>query len=198
MRGPVVLSILRDRSRRGTRNRGRAIAGATIGAPSASAGGFRREPPRADTLRPPLASIILRSHRSLRGHPAFHGWRQEFRLSDSRRRLSSSPRRLPGEHCASGGLSLTGPSEHPRNAALREQRKDPSVLFPGDKVFILCRQPRSFTVETGRLHRFVYKSPSSDSGSACSRRRRAALRARLLARRRWRYPRRPDEQGRAD
>lgn len=44
---------------------------------------------------------------------------------------------------------------HPRNAALKEERKNPNVLFPGDQVFIPDREARDEARPTDARHRFV-------------------------------------------
>ena len=44
---------------------------------------------------------------------------------------------------------------HPENAALKELRKNPNILFPGDRLFIPDRTPKEEAVPTDRLNRFV-------------------------------------------
>lgn len=44
--------------------------------------------------------------------------------------------------------------EHPQNAALRENRKNPSLLEPGDEVFIPDRREKEVQAATGQRHRF--------------------------------------------
>lgn len=44
--------------------------------------------------------------------------------------------------------------EHPRNAALRQKRENPHVLFPGDEVFIPDREEKVVQVPAGRTHTF--------------------------------------------
>lgn len=46
---------------------------------------------------------------------------------------------------------------HPRNASLKELRRDPNVLCPGDHVFIPERRPASFACRTGAVHKFIVK-----------------------------------------
>jgi N-acetylmuramoyl-L-alanine amidase len=46
---------------------------------------------------------------------------------------------------------------HPANAELRELRKDPNVLFPGDVVFLPERTVRTEIRPTEARHRFVLK-----------------------------------------
>ena len=41
---------------------------------------------------------------------------------------------------------------HADNQALMEKRKDPHMLFPGDKLTIPDEKPMSWTLETGKLH----------------------------------------------
>lgn len=47
---------------------------------------------------------------------------------------------------------------HPDNASLRQQRRNPMVLAPGDTVVIPEKQVLSATCETNKKHRFVVKS----------------------------------------
>jgi N-acetylmuramoyl-L-alanine amidase len=47
--------------------------------------------------------------------------------------------------------------EHPNNAELKEKRKDPNVLFPGDVVFVPDKEIRKEKLPTGKRHRFVHK-----------------------------------------
>ncbi len=49
----------------------------------------------------------------------------------------------------------------PENSELRERRKDPHVLMPGDRVFVPAVKPRTFTVATGGKYRFVVERPTS-------------------------------------
>ncbi|MBL8237603.1 MAG: peptidoglycan-binding protein [Bryobacterales bacterium] len=44
---------------------------------------------------------------------------------------------------------------HPNNAALKQLRKDPHVLFPGDSLYIPDPSKREEICATGRLHKFV-------------------------------------------
>lgn len=48
--------------------------------------------------------------------------------------------------------------DHRGNAALREQRIDPQVLLAGDEVFIPEKEPRSFSCDTEKRHRFQLKA----------------------------------------
>jgi N-acetylmuramoyl-L-alanine amidase len=43
------------------------------------------------------------------------------------------------------------------NAALREQRSDPQVLLQGDVVFVPAKEPRAFSCDTEKRHRFQLK-----------------------------------------
>jgi hypothetical protein len=44
---------------------------------------------------------------------------------------------------------------HPKNAALKQKRKNPNVLFPHDVVHIPEGNPTPFSIETGKSHTFV-------------------------------------------
>ncbi|MBN1206561.1 MAG: peptidoglycan-binding protein [Myxococcaceae bacterium] len=50
---------------------------------------------------------------------------------------------------------------HAQNAALREKRPNPNLLFPGDVVFIPERQAKSAKAQTGKTHRFIIKRQAS-------------------------------------
>jgi len=47
--------------------------------------------------------------------------------------------------------------EHPENASLRDLRENPSVLHPGDRLFVPERVAKDESAETGRLHSFTRK-----------------------------------------
>ena len=47
--------------------------------------------------------------------------------------------------------------EHPRNASLKEQRKDPNILFRGDRVFVPAIRVKEESGATERVHRFRRK-----------------------------------------
>jgi hypothetical protein len=47
----------------------------------------------------------------------------------------------------------------PQNKELRDKRPDPSVLLPGDEVFLPDPKPLVFTLATGQRHRIVVKRP---------------------------------------
>jgi N-acetylmuramoyl-L-alanine amidase len=47
----------------------------------------------------------------------------------------------------------------PENKGLRDKRPDPSVLLPGDVVFLPDPKPLVFTLPTGQHHRLVVKRP---------------------------------------
>jgi len=47
--------------------------------------------------------------------------------------------------------------DHPNNAKLKEDRKNPNVLFPGDKVFIPDKEQRQETGGTDQRHKFAIK-----------------------------------------
>ncbi len=46
---------------------------------------------------------------------------------------------------------------HPENAGLKDKRKDPNILFPGDEVFVPEKDLRIESRGTGARHRFVRK-----------------------------------------
>jgi hypothetical protein len=46
---------------------------------------------------------------------------------------------------------------HPKNAAIKEKRKNPNVLAPGDQIFVPDPTPGSFACATGRRHTFQVK-----------------------------------------
>lgn len=48
--------------------------------------------------------------------------------------------------------------DHPQNAALKKERQNPNVIFPGDKVFIPEVRSKEVGRSTGQAHRFVLKS----------------------------------------
>lgn len=48
--------------------------------------------------------------------------------------------------------------EHPKNAALKRERKDPAILFPGDVIFIPEKRQKTETRSTGSPHRFRVKN----------------------------------------
>ena len=47
--------------------------------------------------------------------------------------------------------------DHPNNAALKDKRQNPNVLFPGDSVFIPDKEKKSVSRPTGDRHRFQLK-----------------------------------------
>ena len=47
--------------------------------------------------------------------------------------------------------------DHPDNAALKEERKNPNTLLPGDQVSIPEKAPKSESVDTGCTHQFKRK-----------------------------------------
>ena len=72
-------------------------------------------------------------------------------------------------HLVKQGDSMTSISEqysffwqtiwnHPRNAELRQRRRNPNILMAGDRVFIPDKQLREESCETGRVHTFRMKS----------------------------------------
>lgn len=48
---------------------------------------------------------------------------------------------------------------HPENAALRQRRGNPNVLFPGDRVFVPERDARSEDAASDQRHRFSLAAP---------------------------------------
>jgi N-acetylmuramoyl-L-alanine amidase len=51
--------------------------------------------------------------------------------------------------------------EAPENAALREKRPNPNVLFPGDEIVIPQRDQTAEPADTGKTHVFVVKTPKT-------------------------------------
>jgi N-acetylmuramoyl-L-alanine amidase len=47
--------------------------------------------------------------------------------------------------------------DHPNNAALKQKRKNPNVLFPGDELFIPDKQNKKISRDTGKTHKFKIK-----------------------------------------
>ncbi|MEN8151889.1 MAG: hypothetical protein ABFS86_18890, partial [Planctomycetota bacterium] len=47
--------------------------------------------------------------------------------------------------------------EHPENAALKEERESPNVLFRGDRVFVPDKEMKEFPCATGERHDFKLK-----------------------------------------
>src|SRR5690348_9818041 len=52
--------------------------------------------------------------------------------------------------------------DHPQNERLREKRKDPNVLFPGDTIYIPDREVRWEQAKTTARHVFVVKPPKAN------------------------------------
>ena len=48
--------------------------------------------------------------------------------------------------------------DNPNNAALKQKRKNPNVLFPGDQLFIPDKQYKKVDRSTGQTHRFKIKA----------------------------------------
>jgi N-acetylmuramoyl-L-alanine amidase len=46
---------------------------------------------------------------------------------------------------------------HPKNAKLKEKRKNPNVLWPGDRVFVPAAKAKEVSCAVNRSHRFVVK-----------------------------------------
>lgn len=51
--------------------------------------------------------------------------------------------------------------DHPDNASLRQRRRSPKVLLPGDRVFVPDRAQKDVDCATGRDHRFRMRRPST-------------------------------------
>lgn len=49
--------------------------------------------------------------------------------------------------------------DHPSNKALRDKRKSPNVLYPGDVLFIPEVEPKDHPVASGAPHRFKVRTP---------------------------------------
>jgi N-acetylmuramoyl-L-alanine amidase len=49
--------------------------------------------------------------------------------------------------------------DHPSNAVLKRKRQDPSVLLPGDRLFVPDRELRFERASTGKRHRFKVDRP---------------------------------------
>ena len=59
------------------------------------------------------------------------------------------------------GLSWEAVWNHPDNASLRQARRNPNVLLPGDVVRVPDCKPKVFFVETGKTHTFVLSRAES-------------------------------------
>ena len=46
---------------------------------------------------------------------------------------------------------------HEKNTTFREKRKNPDLIYPGDKIYIPDKNNQTDTVDTGRRHRFRLK-----------------------------------------
>ena len=49
--------------------------------------------------------------------------------------------------------------DHPNNQSLKDNKRDPHLLMPGDRIFVPEVAPKTVPAATGQLHRFVLKSP---------------------------------------
>jgi Putative peptidoglycan binding domain len=68
----------------------------------------------------------------------------------------------PAQIAASYGFEdWTTIYQHADNADLRQKRKDPGAIFPGDVVAIPTREPTVYTLATGKRHRIVVKRPKA-------------------------------------
>jgi N-acetylmuramoyl-L-alanine amidase len=47
---------------------------------------------------------------------------------------------------------------HPRNAELKNARKDPAIIYPGDVVFVPDKQEKVVSKSTGQMHKFKMKN----------------------------------------
>jgi hypothetical protein len=48
--------------------------------------------------------------------------------------------------------------DHPKNAALKDLRKSPHILLPGDTLFIPDKEPKTVAKATTQLHKFQVKT----------------------------------------
>jgi len=64
---------------------------------------------------------------------------------------------LPGIAHQYGFYDYLAVWDHPENAGLKKQRKDPMVLAPDDRVYIPDKIPKQVSGGTGRSFRFVIK-----------------------------------------
>lgn len=62
-----------------------------------------------------------------------------------------------GSIAAAHGFSWETVWNHPQNEALRQKRKDPNVLYPGDEIFVPPVELRKESRPTGKRHSFVKK-----------------------------------------
>jgi hypothetical protein len=58
---------------------------------------------------------------------------------------------------SASGLPWKSLWNHPENASLRQLRKDPNVLYPGDEIFVPERTERLETCATDQSHKFELK-----------------------------------------
>src|SRR3990172_130657 len=50
--------------------------------------------------------------------------------------------------------------DHPENADFKKKRKNPNILYPGDKLFVPVKEVKEMSVATEQRHRFeVKRSP---------------------------------------
>ena len=59
------------------------------------------------------------------------------------------------------GLPWDAVWKHADNAGLRQVRKNPNVLFPGDVVHVPDGKSKSFAIDTGKTHTFVLSRAES-------------------------------------
>jgi hypothetical protein len=50
--------------------------------------------------------------------------------------------------------------EHPENKSVKDKRKNPNVLFPGDRLYIPDKEEKKEVLATGKRHRFEVNRPS--------------------------------------
>jgi len=49
--------------------------------------------------------------------------------------------------------------DHAQNSELKKTRSNPSILYPGDRVFIPVKEPKETSAATNKKHRFEAKRP---------------------------------------
>src|SRR5215831_7706893 len=62
---------------------------------------------------------------------------------------------IPGLAFRFGFLDYRAIWDHPENAALKDERQNPNVLYPGDRVFIPDKNIRVADAATDRRHIYV-------------------------------------------
>jgi hypothetical protein len=74
--------------------------------------------------------------------------------------MSTTPHEVKQGECIESiahgaGLPWEAVWNHPSNAGLKQSRKNPNVLLPGDVVHLPDTEPKPFFIETGKTHAFV-------------------------------------------